>query len=109
MRYPNEVVRDAYHKKPAMLQVICHILENYYFQFGKQLDLISVEDAPDFIKAIIACSAMDGENEVNLEAARRINEQFKRKDGNFTCILANPAIAQFSIYVTSPADLAELH
>jgi hypothetical protein len=108
MRYESEEIRHAFHKADTMLQVICAVLENYFYSFGQQLDVIEVQDDERSCAAIVVCKGMDGRNEANLEAARLLNTQFKRKDDLMTCVCEDPRKAIFLIYVTHPGDLAHL-
>lgn len=98
-----------FHTSPAMFQVICQVLENYFYTFGYQLDVIQVEDSEGFTRALLSCEGMNGKKEANREAARLINSQFKRKDGIPTCVVTDAGRAEFQIYVTHPADLQNLN
>lgn len=109
MRYPAPEVRDAFHKSDAMFQVICQVLENYFFSFGHQLDVIKVEDIAGETRAWVSCEGMDGQTEANLEATRLLNTQFKRKDGEATCVCPDPEKSVFRVYVTTPIDLEHLN
>lgn len=109
MKYASEELRDKYHKASAMLQVICHMLELFFNEHGYQSSLTEVEEGRGYTYAVISCEAMTGRPEALSDAVERINKQFKRKDDQVTCRLANFDHAVFEVYLTNLTDLELVH
>lgn len=105
MLYTDDESRDAYHKAPLLLQVVCQILESHMARFGHQVELIDTEDHEGTHSAFVGC--YDAHSDELYEAALQINKNFQRKDGKVTCIVEAEEVKLLRIMVTKAEDFSQ--
>lgn len=104
MIFSDEESRHQYHQAPALLQVICQVMEAYLTEHGAQLEFVETEK-----RMGLWLAAVTVEN-IHLEAldgvVDRVNRMFQRKDDVPTCQIESEEVGLLSVRVTDSADFA---
>ncbi len=102
----DEESRHAYHKSPALLQVVCTILESYLAEAGTQLQLIDADKRMGFWIAMMHSPNAD---ELTLHTAvDRVNAQFPRRDEATTAEVEDVDAALLTVRITDKDDFSQL-
>lgn len=107
MLFTDDAARHAYHKAPALLQVVCQVLENNAANYGLQVELVDCERNHGMWVAALALS-----DEIPEEALTQLvahtNQHFKRTDEVPTCQIESAEVSLLSIRVSDRSDFSML-
>jgi hypothetical protein len=107
MLYIDEEARHVFHQTPALLQVICSILESHIASSGAQLELIDAEKRMGMWIAMV--NAPDCSVPALRDAVDKINQAFMRKDDGKTCYIENEQARLLTVRVSGPEDFIHLN
>jgi hypothetical protein len=107
MLYVDDEARHAFHQTPALLQVVCTILEAFMTEAAVQVRLIDVHKHQGMWMAMI--EAPDSKAPVLKASIQKLNDSFLRKDGTDTCVLENLEARLLTVRVTDSQDFAQLN
>lgn len=105
MLFTDEDSRHAYHKTPALLQVVCQILESRLAEHGVQLELVDCEKHGGMWVAAV-CVDSEVHEAALLDSIQYCNRMFQRADDIKTVTLENDEVGLLSIRVTDTADFS---
>lgn len=103
MIYSSEETREIFHKSPTLLQMVCGIFESISLSFRIEPELVVSDDN----LAAIMIPGLTPDRYIDI--CTKMNNQFKRKDNEFTCILIDEENGLFEIYVTASKDFISFH
>lgn len=107
MLFIDDEARDLYHKRPALLQVVCQMLESHFVNNGKQLEIIDTNGDGKAQVAMLHCKQEIPESELQ-ELVDKLNQSFKRTDGKMTCVVEDFDNALLTVFVDSSGNFSHM-
>lgn len=105
MLFIDEEVQAKFHKLPALLQVVCQILEGILSEHLVQLEVIECEKKFGMSIVMLGASC---EEAVLKDAADQVNARFPRKDKKSTCVIESEENGIMTIRVSNLEDLSQV-
>lgn len=107
MLFIDDEARHIFHQAPALLQVLCSILESHLAQAGAQLELIDCEKRAGMHIALM--NSPDSSLPALKDCVDKINRAFARKDDEVTCVIENSQARLVTLRVTDHLDFSRLN
>ena len=111
MLFVDEDVRQKFYSKPALLQIVCELLESGLFQYHYHLNVYNVHEIDGNSIALAAIEHVTPDALMNLAAIKyavsNLDLRFERKDGAATVSHDPDDPTLVRVLVSKAADLAE--